>query len=393
MDAIAESQNKGKGRAVVTSLIREYYSNARNLAPQSVEKREFGIGTFDAKILYRHLSFGSEDALKAYLSSKAPPYVSYSAAYYKHPGKRPMENKLWEGSELVFDLDVTDMHLPCQSLHGRAWVCGTCLSSVKAETIKLIEEFLMPDFGLSDSEISVNFSGNRGYHVHVNNNALLGLSAKARSEISSYISGAGIDATLFFPTAGQRGVRLVGPKPTDKGWAGKMARAFLANLNIGAEKLAALGISPQLAKNLYKKRALIEMGIRNGNWDMIYIPNKAEFWKGILKNQAVSQSDKIDRNVTRDPSHLIRLPGSIHGDTGLIAMKIGKSPALEGFDPMSSAIAFRKGEVACVANTKESLTFNSSEFGPYKNEAVTLPMYVGVYLFLKGFAEIREAHI
>ncbi len=392
-----EAQGKGpflstegieKGRKAVTALIRNYYKKAKGVCPDAVEKREFGVGTFDTKILYRHLSFATEAALRAYLVEKAPPYVSYSAAYYKLPSHRPMESKLWEGSELVFDLDVTDMHLPCQKAHGSSWVCNICFDSVKAEAIKLIEEFLIPDFGFSTAELSVNFSGNRGYHVHIKRESVLGLSAKARAGISDYISGSSIDAEFFFPTAGQRGMRLIGPKPDEKGWGGKIARAFLANLNNGTERLVSLGVSPRLAANLYKKRALIEMGIRNGNWDMVYIPNKASFWREILKNQAISQSDKIDRNVTKDPSHLIRLPGSIHGETGLVAVKVAKA-SLDRFDPTRDAIAFTDGEITCIADTKERLILNNEEFGPYKKERAVLPTYAAVYLFLKGRASME----
>ena len=53
--------------------------------------------------------------------------------------------------------------------------------------------------------------------------------------------------------------------------------------------------------------ALVEMGIRNGNWDMVYIKNKADFWKSVIEKQAVAQSDRIDKNVTNDTGHMIRL--------------------------------------------------------------------------------------
>ncbi len=369
----------------ITSLIREYYASAA-IAPYKTESREFGVGTFERKIMYRHLSFQSPSDLNAYLTEKGPPYVSYSSAYYARPSSRPMETKGLLGSELVFDLDATDMKLPCQSVHGRSWVCGICLDSVKAETIKLAEDFLMRDFGFTEKELGINFSGNRGYHIHIKKESVLGLGAAERKQISDYIAGNGLDIELLFPTMGQRGVRLIGPKPTDKGWKGRLARGTVSLLEKSPEELASMGIDRKEAANLHSKRALIAMGIKSGNWDMVYIKNKAAFWKLTLSKQAISQSDRIDGNVTNDPSHLIRLPDSIHGETGLTSKRINSLADLARFEPLSDAVAFAKGEVNVIAESPDEFTMNGRSFGPYHAEKVEIPSYAGIYLVLKGRA-------
>lgn len=381
-------EDNSKEAAFVSKLIREYYKSADSIAPDKINAREFGAGTFERKIAYRHMLFPNESEFKKFLVEKAPPYLSYSGAYYKRPDGRPMENKGWLGAELVFDLDVTDMNLTCQWEHGRSWVCPICLDSVKGETVKLIEDFLIPDFGFSPNELEINFSGNRGYHVHIKKESILKLDGNGRKQISDYISGNGVEIERLFPTIGQRGVKLIGPKPTDKGWKGKVARNLIANLEKGTDNLLAMGIDKTTAKNLYNKRALIEMGINNGNWDMVYIKNKAEFWKKILTNQAIAQSDRIDKNVTRDPTHLIRLPGSIHGETGLTAKKVASLSDLSKFEPMKEAIAFKKDEITITATSKEKLVIDGQTFGPFKAEKVTLPVYAGIYLALKGLASI-----
>ncbi len=376
-----------EGLAFVKGLISDYYKGNVNLRPDRPEQREFGVGNWERKIAFRHLSFGNAEELKRYLVRESPPYVSYSSSYYRFPAGRPMETKGWLGAELVFDLDATDMNLSCQRAHGKGWICRSCLNSVKAETIKLVEDFLVPDFGFSPDEISINFSGNRGYHVHVSNKAVLSLDSEARKEITDYIAGVGVEMQSFFPTLGMRGKSLTGPKPTDRGWAGKMARHFLAIMDKGIEAMIELGIDKQTATMIYKKKALIQLGINNGNWDMVYIKNKAEFWKRILDNLTIKQSDRIDRNVTNDTSHLIRLPNSIHGETGLIAKTVGSTSDLEKFEPMRDAIAFRRGELRISANTNLALYMNGLKFGPYGGN-IKVPIYVGIYLFLKGHAKI-----
>ena len=48
------------------------------------------------------------------------------------------------------------------------------------------------DFGFSADELHVFFSGHRGYHVHVEDEAVRSLDAMARKEIVDYVTGLGL---------------------------------------------------------------------------------------------------------------------------------------------------------------------------------------------------------
>ncbi len=374
----------------ITSLIKDYYRVVPAPAPDKIEQREFGCGNWETKIAFRHLSFKTPKELKDYLALNGPPFISYSPAYYRFPAGRPMDAKGSLGAEIIFDIDSSDLSLPCQMTHGKSWVCPECFDGVKAELIKLVEDFLVPDFGFSKSEIAVNFSGNRGYHAHVRNEAAMQLGPDARKEITAYISGTGVTPEYLFPTIGQRGQRLIGPRPTDKGWKGKIARNFIKALDGGESALLALGIDKTTVAKLVKNRPMVIMGIQQGNWDMVYIKNKADFWKYVIQNQTVAQSDRIDHNVTNDPGHLIRLPDSINGNSGLVVRKLASFNDLGKFDPMKDAIAFGKGELKIKADSKYPIVMNGKPFGPYKGVEVAVPTYAGVYLYLKGAAKIIE---
>jgi DNA primase catalytic subunit len=143
-----------------------------------------------------------------------------------------------------------------------------------------------------------------------------------RKAISDYISANGIEMQSFFPTLGMKGKKLEGPKPADYGWGGKLARGVINALNTGVGELTSLGIDRPTANLLFKKRAEVILGITTGNWDKVSIPKKAEFWAKMLSSIAVRQSDSIDKNVSTDVHKLLRLPGTIHGDTGLIAKRL-----------------------------------------------------------------------
>ena len=370
-------------------MLKEFYVNVENIAPRNVEKREFGFGSFERKISYRHYSFKSERQLKEYLARNAPAFVSYSFAEYEKPDGRPMENKKWLGGDLLFDIDASDLNLPCKKEHSGSWVCQKCLDGAKYETIKLVEEFLIPDFGFSEKEITVNFSGNRGYHIHVDNEKVFGLDGGARKQIGNYITGNNIDLNSFFPSLGRKGIRLDGPKPTDYGWGGKLADGVISALNGGTSSLMELGIDKKTAQMLTRKSAEVRLGITTGNWDKINIPRKAEFWGNVLRGIAVRQSDAIDKNVSTDIYHLIRLPGTIHGDTGLIAKRVKSIKSLDSFDPMRDAIAFDDETVKIKAILDIPKFFMSGRiFGPYGKTETMLPRYAAVYLILKRLATL-----
>jgi len=377
------------GDKIVTGYLKGYYRSAHDIAPDKLEQREFGFGTFASKIAFRHIAFKNESELAKYLIEVAPPFADYSAAYYEHPDGRPMEKKGWLGSELRFDIDANDVPAPCKLDHGKEWVCSKCLDAAKEEAMKLIDDFLIADFGFSEKEIEINFSGNRGYHLHVRKDSIMMLDTSAREELSNYIFGQEPDFNLFFSkdySENQRG-KLTGPKPSDGGWRRKVAQAFL-NSAYSKEMMTALGIDKVTASWIFRNSPSVRAQIGIGNWDFHPIPKRDEVLSNLVHNQAIKQGNKIDKGVTRDPSHLMRLPNTIHGGSGLIAKKISSRAALSAFDPLKEAIAFKKGELRVKTDFKYKLLLNGQEFGPYKKETLTLPVYAATYLYLKGFADI-----
>jgi DNA primase small subunit len=376
-----------QGRRIITELIRDYYRVTPSPAPYLLEQREFGFGTFDDKIAFRHMAFKKDPEFRKYLVDTAPAFVDCSPAYYRFPDARPMEKKEWLGSDLGFDIDANDVPTACKLKHGSGWLCDECLEAVKAETVKLVEEFLMADFGFSEREVEMNFSGNRGYHVHVRKKSALQLDASARAEMSGYIRGSGVLVKGMFPSIGERGKQLLGPKLGDLGWYGRVARGFSSALE-SEEKLASLVSDPKLARKLHEKRSLVVMGLVNGNWDMIRMPKKDEVVTQMAERIISRGGVRIDENVTKDPSHLMRLPNTIHGGSGLVARKLASLAAVGKFDPMRDAIAFKGRELKVKADSKYGITMNGEAYGPFKDETVTLPVYVATYLYLKGVADI-----
>ena len=62
---------------------------------------------------------------------------------------------------------------------------------VQKEARRLID-YLLFDIGLERSAIHVYFSGNNGFHVHINDNGYVSLDPQARSDLVGYLSGTGL---------------------------------------------------------------------------------------------------------------------------------------------------------------------------------------------------------
>ncbi|MCX9025963.1 MAG: DNA primase catalytic subunit PriS [Candidatus Methanoperedens sp.] len=174
----------------------DYYQNAILTLPPELERREWGFIFFDELpevVMRRHKAFSRENEAFDYLRGMVPAHAYHSAAYYKFPGAATMKEKQWQGADLIFDLDAD--HLP---MKARSY--AEMLSNVKTETMKLLD-FLLDDFGFPEDNISVVFSGGRGYHIHVRDPKVLELESAERREIVDYVSGTGLSIDYLFKSA------------------------------------------------------------------------------------------------------------------------------------------------------------------------------------------------
>lgn len=350
----------------------DYYGSSA-VSVLGLEKREFGFGGWEKKIEFRHLSFRNENELRARLVSESPLYISHSVAYYEFPDARPMPKKNWLGSDLIFDLDA-------EAHSCGKFTCQKCLDGVKADTVKLIEEFLLPDFGFSKSELAVNFSGSRGYHVHVVSDAVYDLDREARREIADYVSGTGLSFERLFWNEGKK---FFGPSASSGGFGGKFARAFLAKLS---DDEFASSIARKLKKP--EEREKLKGAIAHGNWDNIGIANRERKLSGKFDEMKLTMAGRIDANVTADTSKLIRMPGSLHGGSGFAAKRLASPDAISSFEPMRHAPVFGDAPLRVKATEAiPALNIRDFSFGPIpKGEARELPEACAIYLLCKKAA-------
>ncbi len=357
-----------------------YYSGSSPEPPVSSSSREWGFGSWLKKIESRHFRFLTTEDLHAYLRRNAPFYISHSAAYYEYPDARPMQRKNWLGADLIFDIDADQLSPTCLEEHGPGWVCDNCLEMAKRETQKLVEDFLIPDFGFRKDKININFSGNRGYHIHVMHEEIRTLSRSQRRDISDYITGKGLNYSSFFAKSH---ARWEGPKTEDPAWGGRIAKGFLSLLE---EKKLERIMKPTTSKRFYKKEEDVVKGVERGNWDVVGIKNHEATWSNLVDFLGVKLRDNIDQNVTFDTSKLIRMPDSLHGESSLLAKRVKKD--LADFDPLKDAVVFGEEQIKVKIGKSPPIRLGDTIYGPYENTEIELPEKAALYLLCKKKASL-----
>ncbi len=371
-------EQKGKDKKnVVKQLFKWYYSRyASKIRCEKVEKREFGFMLFDKDVMIRHKSFKSVDELREFMIKIVPKHAYHSIAMYKRP-EAPMEEKGWISAELLFDIDA-DHAAEKYGIKMSPETYPQCMSIAAEETIKLIEDFLLTDFGLSTREIDVLFSGGRGFHVHVKNEEFSSMDRVMRQEIVDYITGNGINlkATTVF-----EGYFCI----ESHGWIGRLSRGVYEVLQSGYFRTK---LKKQQVEAIEKRRSKIldEMltGF-SGTWSELSEKTR----KKILELAVELMKGDVDRVVTSDISRLTRILGTLHGKTGFKVMRVDIDK-LEEFDPTEVAIALPMDIqlTAKVLHNIGEINFGGSRYGPYKKGTiVTLPSPIAV--FLSGFNSIK----
>ncbi len=360
--------------------------------------------------MLRHRGFKRAEAFRDSLKDLSPSDVYYSCAYYSTP-EEEMSAKGWTGADLVFDIDADHIPTPCKKKHDTwrcrncgtvgqgakpkecskcagqkfdvvRWPCEICLEVAKKETIKLIE-VLDADFGFSPNKLKLAFSGHRGYHVHVENEAIRTLSATARKEIVDYMMGIGLEPTL----QGFDFRRGAGPSLEDFGWKGRLARAAYESLTSTQEQHEKTGSKKGKAVLQQKERTL-ERWKGKGPWIIVGKLSSSN-WNKIIHEAIERQSVKIDTVVTMDIHRLIRLSNTLHGETGLKKVEFA-ADEIERFDPLKSAIAFTQGTIRVEVAEAPSFRLGESVYGPFKDQRAEPPTAAAMLLLCKGVAKALE---
>jgi DNA primase small subunit len=376
-------------RAYLRGRFGDHYRRSDPTPPPDAHEREWGYVPWTAgpgETYIRHKSLLDLGALSDFLARERPRHVYFSAGRYEEPSASTMGEKTWQSSDLIFDLDAD--HLPRADPDD---TYAEMLAKCKDALFRLLD-FLEDDFAFE--ELTVVFSGGRGYHVHVRDETVQHLERDARREIVDYVRGIGLDPDSLIRTEMRNGVnqRVL---PTDGGWGHRVHRRlldFVDDIETLSEEDALTrlqeldGIGEGRAKTIYGAIQQNRQAIDRGNVEAGGVGIRT-LVDSLVTETIDEENAPIDEPVSTDTNRLIRLPGSIHGGSGLAVKRLDRD-ALAGFDPLVDAVpeTFTSHEITVEVTDGGRVELNGDSFTLEERE-VTVPEYLGVFLMCRGRAE------
>jgi DNA primase small subunit len=378
-------------RAYLRGRFGDHYRRAEVTPPPGANEREWGYvpwteGPGDTYI--RHNSLLDLGDPSEFLVRERPRHVYFSAGRYDDPSASSMSGKGWRRSDLIFDLDAD--HLPSAEPDD---TYAEMLAKCKDALYRLLD-FLEDDFGFED--LTVVFSGSRGYHVHVRDEAVQELGSDARREVVDYVRGIGLDPEGLVRTEvrGQSAAtaRLL---RTEGGWGRRVHRRLLAFVDelASMDEEAALarlqeldGVGEGRASTVYGAIQANPEAVREGNLEAGG-PGIRTLVESLVGETVTEENAPIDEPVSTDTNRLIRLPGSLHGGSGLAVRRLDRD-ALEGFDPLTDAVpeTFRSYDIAVEVTEGGAVELDGDSF-TLQERVHTVPESLGVFLMCRGRAE------
>jgi DNA primase small subunit len=380
---------------------KEYYlKHVINSVPE-IERREFGYGVYKRKIANRNIAFSGEREMNQFLREFTPLFFSYSNAYYSFPEKTPMQSKGLLKADIIYEFDADEISSSCKKVdeewlcekkfgeenfikelehkgETKQWFSKESLQETKQHVFRLID-MLEKEFAFSAEGIKINFSGKAGYHVHVRNEELQELNKRARIELVDYIVGKGIYYdNLGFETKNQ----LIIPR-SNKGWNKRLKKGLKEFFKKDSKEISKItGFATTKINSMIRNNDVQKM------FDSNFLPSisprkNKEFWKKVLDFVTETYSVPIDRQTSIDLHKIIRVPNTLHGDTGLIAKEISLDE-LKDFSPEKETVVFNSSLIKVFVPLAPKFSLGEKEFGPFEEEEVEVPLYCAIFLLGKG---------
>ena len=385
----------------------QYYQHAPLWSPPRIKTREWMFIPFGGAPPLRHKSFSGIGQVQSFLSQRAMHSCFYSTAYWRRPYELKMAEKLWQGADLIFDLDgdhlpgVTDRDFPGM------------LDVIQEQAWSLWNDFLEPEFGFTEDHLQVTFSGHRGFHLHYRDPSLFHLDSEARRELVSHIRGEGVDV---------KGGLARYHDQHAKGWTQRIRQGMdamittLRAIHRGSEgasgelrrletELQAMqdreGTTSQRSAAAIRRLAELmdhdqRVGrLKEGKFEVL--GNYQALFLNLLKADAsvvLGSAGETDEVVTIDVRRQIRWPTSLHGKSG---MRVSEFPLSRldpdghnPYNPLSEAFVLGMDQVVEVEWTVDDAV---AQFGDRRLESTTgeriqIHESGATFLVLKGWAQL-----
>ncbi|KAF4096831.1 hypothetical protein G5714_022800 [Onychostoma macrolepis] len=301
------------------------------------QNREFSF-TLKDDIYVRYQSFTTQNELDKEIQKMVPYKIDIGAVYSHRPSQH---NTVKSGTfqalekELVFDIDMTDYD-DVRRCCSAADICSKCWTLMTI-AIRILDRALREDFGFH--HLLWVYSGRRGVHCWVCDDAARKLSVAARSAVAEYLSLVkGGEETA-------RKVVLSDPiHPFINHSLSVVEHYFqqyaIVDQDILGSKESVDKVLALLTSHIKKDLTVLYKDVKDPmkRWDKLC--NLVECKKSTIKKGQYFDKEimlqycypRLDVNVSKGVNHLLKSPFSVHPKTGRISVPIDLKE-LNTFDP------------------------------------------------------------
>ncbi|XP_051780748.1 DNA primase small subunit [Erpetoichthys calabaricus] len=301
------------------------------------QNREFSF-TLKDDIYVRYQCFSNQSELEKEMQKMCPYKIDIGAVYSHRPNQH---NAVKSGSfqaqekELVFDIDMTDYD-DVRSCCSSADICHKCWTLMKI-AVRVLDRALKEDFGF-EHRLWV-YSGRRGVHCWVCDEAARKLSQSARSAVAEYLSLIrGGSETI-------KKVQLSTPVHPFITESLSLIMSYFEDYALIDQDILGRPESVENVLALLPEDILLETcsdfqkyKTSVKRWESL----KKRVKQGSQKNSALLDSEivlqycypRLDVNVSKGVNHLLKSPFSVHPKTGRISVPID-TRQLDQFDPFA----------------------------------------------------------
>ncbi|KAI4479828.1 hypothetical protein M0802_004495 [Mischocyttarus mexicanus] len=306
----------------------------------NLQLREFSI-TLVKGIFIRYLTFQHFNKFREIILKEKPAVINIGAIY-NVPPKRTASNKIFVERELIFDIDISDyndVRTCCQQKE----ICKRCWKYIVI-ACKILYMFLKDSFGFN--KILWVFSGRRGIHCWVCDKDARKLDYEVRHSIIGFMRRNILKCALKdsqyvlreLNYCDRRMLSIIEPE---------FVPLCIVDQNLLGTKegmSSFLGLLPiEALKDV--ERIFNENTTSLDRWNefisyyKLEIDSKVKHWINLTEYLDHVKlhycCPRFDENVTREETHLLRCPFSIHFNTKKIALPFDITQ-IEEFDPTTS---------------------------------------------------------
>ncbi|KAF1331668.1 DNA primase small subunit, partial [Globisporangium splendens] len=358
-------------------------------------RRELSF-TLENDTYIRYKSFHNAEEMKASITKTLPFKIDIGAVFSVSPadkGKVNASDFVPEERELVFDIDLTDYDDIRTCCEG-ASICSKCWQFMVA-AVKVMDVSLREDFGFE--HILWVYSGRRGIHCWVSDEAARQLTNEARTAVVQYLS------LVEGNENSKRKVHLKDPLHPSLDRAYRLLEPLFEDIILGPEGQGIFCEEKQRAKLLDMVPDEDLRSNLNARWSAPSNDSSPrEKWlelvdgveKILAKNQLNNKRQsvgndqrkrnlmelktclqeivfaylypRLDANVSKQRNHLLKSPFAVHPKTGRVCVPVDAS-TIEAFDPFA---------VPTLGQLQDELNEDSTMEGVSEMERTSMKDYV-----------------